>query len=739
MLNKLVNVKDCSIDELYSSVLDVVQSKIKEVPEVSGDRTVYYMSAEFLIGKLLSNNLMNLGIYDELKEELENAGRSIQELENYEPEPALGNGGLGRLAACFMDSIATLGINGQGLGLVYHYGLFKQVFDKNLQTETKDVWLDKPSWLRKTDFTTNVQLGEISVTSRMYEIDVLGYRGEKSMLRLFDLESIDDTIIESGITFNQESLDKNLTLFLYPDDSTETGLRLRFAQQYFMVQSGLDWILSNHDLKTLDKDIVIQINDTHPSLTILLLIKHLLNNGVAFEEAIRIVENTFAYTNHTILAEALEKWPLSYFDAIDSSLVPILHKLQAVITERSSDEKVTLIDKDNRVHMASLSIHFSYSTNGVAALHTDILKNSELKAFNDLYPTKFNNKTNGITFRRWLAFSNRPLTKTLTDLIGDEFLNEATELENLLKYKDDQNVLTLLNDIKFDNKVRLKEFLKKTQNIEIDENSIFDIQIKRLHEYKRQQMNLLYIIHQYLEIKSGVIPVRPLTVFFGSKAAPAYTIAKDIIHALLTVSEIIRNDEDVNKHLNVVFIENYNVTNAEYLIPACDISEQISLASKEASGTGNMKFMLNGALTLGTLDGANVEIAELVGDDNIFIFGEHSDVIIEHYAKADYVSRDYYENSEIIKRSVDFINGDAMLEYGSKEHLDRLHHELISKDWFMTLIDLEDYIKVKNEMIDAYEDRLHWSQMALVNIAKAGYFSSDRTIADYDREIWRTK
>lgn len=739
MLNKLVNVKDCSIDELYSSVLDVVQSKIKEVPEVGGDRTVYYMSAEFLIGKLLSNNLMNLGIYDELKEELENAGRSIQELEDYEPEPALGNGGLGRLAACFMDSIATLGINGQGLGLVYHYGLFKQVFDKNLQTETKDVWLDKPSWLRKTDFTTNVQLGEISVTSRMYEIDVLGYRGEKSMLRLFDLESIDDTIIESGITFNQESLDKNLTLFLYPDDSTETGLRLRFAQQYFMVQSGLDWILSNHDLKTLDKDIVIQINDTHPSLTILLLIKHLLNNGVAFEEAIRIVENTFAYTNHTILAEALEKWPLSYFDAIDPSLVSILHKLQAVITERSSDEKVTLIDKDNRVHMASLSIHFSYSTNGVAALHTDILKNSELKAFNDLYPTKFNNKTNGITFRRWLAFSNRPLTKTLTDLIGDEFLNEATELENLLKYKDDQNVLTLLNDIKFDNKVRLKEFLKKTQNIEIDENSIFDIQIKRLHEYKRQQMNLLYIIHQYLEIKSGVIPARPLTVFFGSKAAPAYTIAKDIIHALLTVSEIIRNDEDVNKHLNVVFIENYNVTNAEYLIPACDISEQISLASKEASGTGNMKFMLNGALTLGTLDGANVEIAELVGDDNIFIFGEHSDVIIEHYAKADYVSRDYYENSEIIKRSVDFINGDAMLEYGSKEHLDRLHHELISKDWFMTLIDLEDYIKVKNEMIDAYEDRLHWSQMALVNIAKAGYFSSDRTIADYDREIWRTK
>lgn len=739
MLNKLVNVKDCSIDELYSSVLDVVQSKIKEVPEVNGDRTVYYMSAEFLIGKLLSNNLMNLGIYDELKEELENAGRSIQELEDYEPEPALGNGGLGRLAACFMDSIATLGINGQGLGLVYHYGLFKQVFEKNLQTETKDVWLDKPSWLRQTDFTTDVQLGEISVTSRMYEIDVLGYRGEKSMLRLFDLESIDDTIIESGITFNQESLDKNLTLFLYPDDSTETGLRLRFAQQYFMVQSGLNWILSNHDLKTLDKDIVIQINDTHPSLTILLLIKHLLNNGVAFEEAIRIVENTFAYTNHTILAEALEKWPLSYFEAIDPSLVPILHQLQAVITERSSDEKVTLIDRENRVHMASLSIHFSYSTNGVAALHTDILKNSELKAFNDLYPTKFNNKTNGITFRRWLAFSNRPLTKSLTDLIGDEFLNEATELENLLKFKDDQNVLTLLNDIKFDNKVRLKDFLKKTQNIDINENSIFDIQIKRLHEYKRQQMNLLYIIHQYLEIKSGVIPVRPLTVFFGSKAAPAYTIAKDIIHALLTVSEIIRNDDDVNKHLSVVFIENYNVTNAEYLIPACDISEQISLASKEASGTGNMKFMLNGALTLGTLDGANVEIAELVGDDNIFIFGEHSDVIIEHYAKADYVSRDYYENSEIIKRSVDFINGDLMLEYGSKEHLDRLHHELISKDWFMTLIDLEDYIKVKNEMIDAYEDRLHWSQMTLVNIAKAGYFSSDRTIADYDREIWRTK
>ncbi|NLC34043.1 MAG: glycogen/starch/alpha-glucan phosphorylase [Erysipelothrix sp.] len=735
-----INIKESTTEQLYSAVLAYTQDKIADVESVSGDRTVYYMSAEFLIGKLLSNNLMNLKIYDEVAAELAKYGRDITELEQYEPEPALGNGGLGRLAACFVDSIATLGINGQGLGLVYHYGLFKQVFERNLQTEVKDVWLDKPTWLRKTDFSTTVKLGDLNVTSRMYEMDVLGYNNKKSVLRLFDLESIDDTVITSGISFDQSEYAKNLALFLYPDDSTEEGLRLRFAQQYFMVQSGLAWILKDRQdhLHTLNEDIVIQINDTHPSLTILLLFKELLNHGIELQEAIKIVENTFAYTNHTILAEALEKWPLAYFEAIDPSLVAIIKQLDEVVKNRSADKRVVLVDENNLVHMASLAIHFSYSVNGVAALHTDILKNSELKHFNDLYPTKFNNKTNGITFRRWLAFSNKPLTAYLDGLIGNDYMSDADHLEKLLAYREDKDVLNTLIDIKHGNKVRLQNYLKQTQNIDINPDSIFDIQIKRLHEYKRQQMNLLYIIHMYQEIKAGLILDRPLTVFFGSKAAPAYTIAKDIIHALLTVSKIIENDPVVSKQLQVVFVENYNVTLAEYLIPAADISEQISLASKEASGTGNMKFMLNGALTLGTLDGANVEIAELVGEDNIYIFGEHSETIIEHYAKADYVSRDYYENSTLIKDAVDFIVSDLMLELGSKENLKRLHHELISKDWFMTLIDLEDYISVKNEMLKAYEDREDWSQKTLVNIAKAGFFSSDRTIMEYDRDIWKT-
>ena len=736
-----INIKEASTQELYTHVLNMVADKIEDVPQVSGDRTVYYMSAEFLIGKLLSNNLMNLGIYDELDAVLKAHGRSVLELEDFESEPSLGNGGLGRLAACFMDSIATLGINGQGLGLVYHFGLFKQVFKDRLQTETEDIWLEKPSWLRKTDFTHQLKLGDLDLVARMYEIDVLGYRGKKSILRLFDLESLDESLVTEGITFDQLALDKNLTLFLYPDDSTEVGLRLRFAQQYFMVSSGLSWILHNYkgDLKDLHKDLVIQINDTHPSLTILLLFKELLKNGLSFDEAMAVVEKTFAYTNHTILAEALEKWPLSYFEAIDAELVPILHTLHEYLNKRSNDPSVCLIDGDNRVHMASLAIHCSYSTNGVAALHTEILKHSELKAFHELYPSKFNNKTNGITFRRWLSFSNRELNEYLISLIGDEFLNDATQLEKLLTFKDDEAVLMRLNDIKDNNKVRLKEYLKKVQNIDINEASIFDIQIKRLHEYKRQQMNLLYVIHKYLDIKGGNIPQRPLTVFFGSKAAPAYTIAKDIIHALLSISDIIKADEKVAPHLQVVFVENYNVTKAEYLIPACDISEQISLASKEASGTGNMKLMLNGALTLGTMDGANVEIAELVGEDNIYIFGKTSDVIIKHYENRDYVSRDYYENSAHIKTLVDFINGELMLSVGHKENLDRLHHELISKDWFMTLIDLESYIETKEMMINDYEDRKAWAQKTLVNIAKAGYFSSDRTIADYEREIWRTQ
>jgi glycogen phosphorylase len=741
MIDLNINVKEASTEVLYRAVNEWLHDKIDDLPEVSGDRSVYYMSAEFLIGKLLSNNLMNLGLYDALNEYLGQYGRSVSELEDFEPEPALGNGGLGRLAACFMDSIATLGINGQGLGLVYHYGLFKQVFDNYHQIETPDVWLDKPSWLKKTDHTHTLNLGDVSVTGRMYEMDVVGYTGQKSMLRLFDLESIDDSLVTQGIKFDQLALDKNLTLFLYPDDSTEAGLRLRFAQQYFMVSNGLSWILKNHqhDLLNLHKNVVIQINDTHPALTILLLFKELLNRGIDLQKAVHIVENTFAYTNHTILAEALEKWPLSYFEAIDKDLVTILHALDEVVKARSLDKKVCLIDDENRVHMASLSIHFSYSVNGVAALHTEILKKSELKEFDALYPNKFNNKTNGITFRRWLQFSNKPLTDLLVSRIGDGFLSDATQLEAFLEYQGDPEVIESLLDIKHDNKVRLKHYLKRTQGIDINEDSIFDIQIKRLHEYKRQQMNLLYAIHKYLDIKAGNIPVRPLTLFFGSKAAPAYTIAKDIIHALLVLSKVIDEDLAVRDHLKIVFVENYNVTLAEYLIPAADISEQISLASKEASGTGNMKLMLNGALTLGTLDGANVEIAELVGEENIYIFGKHSDVIIEHYEKADYVSRDYYEGSKIIKEAVDFINGDVMVAMGTKENLDRLHHELISKDWFMTLIDLEAYIEVKERMLGDYEDRHMWSQKTLVNIARAGFFSSDRTIGDYEREIWRTK
>ena len=733
------DMRTVSVDKLYEAVLEVAQNRIAKVPAVTGERSVYYMSAEFLIGKLLSNNLMNLGIYDEVRDVLAANGRDISEVEDYEPEPSLGNGGLGRLAACFMDSIATLGLNGQGLGLVYHYGLFRQVFRNRLQAEEKDTWLDKPGWLRKTDFTVPVQIGDVAVTGRMYEIDVLGYNGEKAPLRLFDLESIDDSIITEGIRFDERAVDKNLTLFLYPDDSTEEGLRLRFAQQYFMVSGGLAWILEEHKdhLDRLDSYATIQINDTHPSMVIVLLLKALLADGIAFDRAVEIISNTCAYTNHTILAEALEKWPLAYFEAVDASLVPLLHQLQDLAAARSNDARTAVIDHEGRVHMASLAIHFSKSTNGVAALHTEILKNSELKPFYDMYPDRFNNKTNGITFRRWLQHTNRPLTEFIETRIGDGFKQDAMELLKLERFVDDEASLQELLTIKHTKKEDLAAYIEKTEGISVNADAIFDIQIKRLHEYKRQQMNLLYAIHMYHEIKAGYVPTRPLTMFFGSKAAPAYTIAKDIIHALLTLSKVIADDELVSQYLQIVFVENYNVSKAEMLIPACDISEQISLASKEASGTGNMKFMLNGALTLGTMDGANVEISELVGDENIYIFGESSDTIIEHYAKADYVSRDYYEKSPQIKQAVDFINGPLMLASGTKENLDRLHHELISKDWFMTLIDLEAYIATKNTMIADYEDRMTWAKKTLINIARAGFFSSDRTIAEYNRDIWK--
>lgn len=739
-LNKQLNtdLKDSSIEEIYDALLKVTQKEMDEVVHVSGDRKLYYISAEFLIGKLLTNNLMNLGIYDEVEKTLAEAGVKISDLEDYEAEPSLGNGGLGRLAACFLDSIATLGINGEGLGLNYHYGLFKQVFENNKQLETKDVWLDKPSWMRKTEFTTDVKIGEMDLKSRMYEIDIMGYNQKKTSLRLFDLESIDQTLVEDTITFDQTALDKNLTLFLYPDDSTEEGLRLRFAQQYFMVASSLAYILDQYDkpLNELHKHIVIQINDTHPSLAIPLMFKHLLNNGIKFDEAKEIVTSTFAYTNHTILAEALEKWPLHYFESVDKDLVPIVKLLDKEAKKRSSNQNVVILDDHNTVHMAAIAIHFSYSVNGVAALHTEILTESELKDFYNLYPDKFNNKTNGITFRRWLQFSNRELSDYIESLIGDGFKADALELEKLEKFIDDKKVLDKLLEIKSNKKLELNKFIKDHQGIDVIEDGIYDIQIKRLHEYKRQQMNLLYIIHKYLEIKDGILPERPLVFFFGSKAAPAYTIAKDIIHTLLTLEEILAKDPVVSKHLQIVFVENYNVTKAEYLIPACDVSEQISLASKEASGTGNMKLMLNGALTIGTMDGANVEIAELVGEENIYIFGEDSDTIIDHYKNNSYNSREYY-NIPVIKRAVDFIVSDIMVDHGDKEELARLHNELIVKDWFMTLIDLEDYIKVKDQMFKDYEDRQAWAKMMLVNISKAGFFSSDRTIADYNKEIWK--
>ncbi len=739
-LNSKLNndIKGSNINEIYDAVLKMTQEQIAEIKHVEGERKLYYISAEFLIGKLLTNNLMNLGIYDEVESILKEAGIKISDLEDYEAEPSLGNGGLGRLAACFLDSIATLGINGEGLGLNYHYGLFKQVFENNKQFETKDVWMNKPSWMRKTDFVTDVEIAGQNLQSRMYEIDIVGYNDKKTSLRLFDLESTDENLVNDTITFDQSAIDKNLTLFLYPDDSTEEGLRLRFAQQYFMVASSLAYVLDQYKkpLNEIHKHIVIQINDTHPSLAILLMFKHLLNNKIKFNEAVEIVSNLFAYTNHTILAEALEKWPLSYFETVDKDLLPILEKLDKLVKSRSKNEKVALIDKFDVVHMASLAIHFSFSVNGVAALHTQILTESELNDFYKLYPNKFNNKTNGITFRRWLQFSNRKLSDYIESLIGDSFKADAMQLEKLIDFIDDEDVLEELLAIKADKKHDLNVFIKDHQNIDILENGIYDIQIKRLHEYKRQQMNLLYIIHKYKEIKAGILPKRPLVFFFGSKAAPAYTIAKDIIHTLLTLEEIIEKDLVVSKHLQIVFVENYNVTKAEYLIPACDVSEQISLASKEASGTGNMKLMLNGALTLGTMDGANVEIAQLVGEKNIYIFGKDSDTIIEHYKNATYIAKDYYK-IPVIKEAVDFITSDIMLKYGDKTNLERLHHELVSKDWFMTLIDFEDYIKVKDQMFTDYEDRLGWAKMMLVNISKAGFFSSDRTIADYNKEIWK--
>ena len=743
LLNQLQKpLCECSNQEIYDALLTMVQDMAKEKEYKEGKKKIYYISAEFLIGKLLSNNLINLGIYSEVKEILKKAGKDICQIEELEQEPSLGNGGLGRLAACFLDSIATLGYTGAGIGLNYHLGLFKQKFENRLQKETKNPWIEEKSWLTKTDVCYPVTFKDFTLQARKYEIAVIGYDNRTNKLNLFDVDSVDESIVGDGISFDKRDIAHNLTLFLYPDDSDEEGRKLRIYQQYFMVSAGAQMILDEctakgSNLYDLADYAVIQINDTHPTMVIPELIRLLMERGMDMDDAIEVVKKTCAYTNHTILAEALEKWPMHYLKEVVPQLVPIIEVLDDKVRRQFTDESVAIIDRNNVVHMAHIDIHYGFSVNGVAALHTEILKNSELNNFYRIYPEKFNNKTNGITFRRWLLHCNPELADAVTELIGEGYKKDATELNELQKYIEDKKVLSRLLEIKQDNKTALKEYLEETQGLHINDNSIFDIQIKRLHEYKRQQMNALYVIYKYLEIKKGKIPKTPITVIFGAKAAPAYTIAKDIIHMILCLQEIIDNDPDVKPYLNVVMVENYNVTLAEKLIPACDISEQISLASKEASGTGNMKFMLNGAVTLGTEDGANVEIHELVGDENIYIFGASSDEVIAHYQHGDYVAHDYYQNNPVIHEVVDFITGPQMLAVGCEENLYRLKQELAGKDWFMTFLDFEDYVAKKEQAFEDYTDREAWAKKMLVNISKAGYFSSDRTIEEYNRDIWK--
>ena len=731
----------CTDQEVYEALLTYTKEQLAAKGYHDGKKKIYYISAEFLIGKLLSNNLINLGIYDEVAEFLKKNGKSLAEIESVEPEPSLGNGGLGRLAACFLDSIATLGLPGEGIGLNYHLGLFKQVFEDNLQHEVPNPWITPDSWLTATDVTYMVPFRGFSLKSTMYSIDVAGYENKAIHLNLFDIDLADESMVHDGITFNKKDILHNLTLFLYPDDSDEDGRKLRVYQQYFMVSNAAQLILDEavskgSNLHDLADYAVVQINDTHPSMIIPEFIRLLGERGIDFDEATEIVSHVCAYTNHTILAEALEKWPIHYLEDIVPQLVPIIRKLDEKVKAKYPAENLAIIDSNNLVHMAHMDIHYGFSINGVAALHTEILKNSELHQFYEIYPEKFNNKTNGITFRRWLMYCNQPLTKFISSLIGEGYKKDADELKKLLAYKDDQKVLDQLLEIKTNAKKICKDFVLENTGIEIDENSVFDIQIKRLHEYKRQQLNALYIIYKYLEIKDGKKPERPITFIFGAKAAPAYYIAKDIIHLLLTLETLIQNDPDVAPFMKLVMVENYNVSAAEKLIPACDISEQISLASKEASGTGNMKFMLNGAITLGTMDGANVEISDLVGKDNIYIFGESSDEIIKHYEKMDYNSRAIYEEDADIKKYVDFIVSEPMLKLGKEEHLRNFYNELLNKDWFMTLLDLKDYIKVKDQVFADYEDRSSWAKKMLVNIGEAGFFSSDRTIEQYNKDIW---
>ena len=738
-------LKEMTNQEIYYKLLEYVKEEAEKKSENKSKKKIYYISAEFLIGKLLSNNLINLGIYKEIREELKNAGKKLSDIEELETEPSLGNGGLGRLASCFVDSMSTLGINGEGIGLNYHCGLFKQVFKKNEQNAEPNYWIEDESWLRDTNIGYKVKFKNFTLNSKLKRIDILGYEKDtKNYLNLFDIESVDYNLIEEGITFDEEIIEKNLTLFLYPDDSTKKGELLRIYQQYFMVSNAARLIIAEalekgsniHDLADYA---FVQINDTHPSMVIPELIRIMTEEyKISFEESVKIVTAMTGYTNHTILAEALEKWPLEYLEEVVPDIVEIIKKLDKIVKIKYNNDNVQIIDKEDRVHMANMDIHFSSSVNGVAYLHTEILKNSELKDFYEIYPEKFNNKTNGITFRRWLESCNEDLADYIKELIGTGYLTDAEKLEELLKFSDNKEVYEKLEKIKKENKLKLKEYLQHTQGIVIDENSIIDTQIKRFHEYKRQQMNALYVIKKYLDIKNGKLPERKITVLFGGKAAPAYIIAQDIIHLILCLSEIINNDPEVNKYLNVYLVENYNVGLAEKIIPATDISEQISLASKEASGTGNMKFMLNGALTLGTMDGANVEICELVGNENIYIFGKHSDEIIELYEKEGYVSKDYYKQ-EGIKEVVDFITSEELVKVGNSERLERLHNELINKDWFMTLIDFNEYYEVKEKMLSDYENKDLWYKKVINNIAKAGFFSSDRTISQYENEIWKTK
>ena len=733
----------CTDEELYTGLLCLTQSMAAGKESKEGKKKLYYISAEFLIGKLLSNNLINLGIYDDVKEILDSCGKSLSKIEEVEPEPSLGNGGLGRLAACFLDSIATLGLNGDGIGLNYHFGLFKQVFKDNLQQETPNPWMENPSWLQKTDVSYQTPFNGFTLTSRLYDIQVTGYQNRTNKLHLFDVESIDESLVgEDSITFDKQDIPRNLTLFLYPDDSDEAGRQLRIYQQYFMVSNAARLILDECTAKgcvlsDLPDYAVIQINDTHPTMIIPELIRLLMERGMDMDEAIDVVSRTCAYTNHTILAEALEKWPVSYLKKCVPQLVPIIEVLDDKVRRRFADESVAIIDRNDTVHMAHIDIHYGFAVNGVAALHTEILKNNELHNFYELYPEKFSNKTNGITFRRWLLHCNPRLSQMISSLIGEDYKKDAACLEKLWNFADDEKVLDQLMEIKEDNKKILADYLKDTQNLTIDPSSVFDIQIKRLHEYKRQQLNALYLIHQYLNIKKGILPPAPITAIFGAKAAPAYVIAKDIIHLILCLQELTASDPEVSPWLRVVMVENYNVTLAEKLIPACDISEQISLASKEASGTGNMKFMLNGAVTLGTEDGANVEIHQLVGDENIYVFGASSDTVISRYADGSYQAKAYYEADPELKEAVDFITGEEMMKVGSKEHLERLSNELLNKDWFMTFPDFKEYVKVKNQAITDWMDRRNWAKKMLKNISQAGFFSSDRTIAEYNRDIWK--